>query len=47
MNYLAFLLNAQGGAGTSNPSTPIGGGFIWIIMIVLMIGMFWWTSRSQ
>ena len=46
MNYLAFLLAADGGA-TTTPSNPFAGGFIWIIMIVLMVGMFWWTSRSQ
>ena len=46
MNYLAFLLAADGGA-TTTPSNPLAGGFIWIIMIVLMVGMFWWTSRSQ
>lgn len=47
MNYLAFLLAADGGATSQPQSNPFAGGFIWIIMIVLMVGMFWWTSRSQ
>lgn len=42
MNYLAFLLSADG-----DTTNYFAGGFIWIIMIVLMVGMFWWTSRSQ
>ncbi len=47
MNYLAFLLAADGGATPQTQSNPFAGGFIWIIMILLMVGMFWWTSRSQ
>ena len=40
MNNL-FLLDAN--QPTNDPSFA----FTWIIMIVLLIGMFWWTSRSQ
>ncbi len=49
MNNLLFLLTAEGGTTTTTPSVdPLAGtGFVWIIMIVLMIGMFWWSSRSQ
>ena len=51
MNYLAFLLEtAADGAGstTTTPGTLGGGmGFTWIIMIVMLVGMWWFTSRSQ
>ena len=46
MNYLAFLLTTD--ATTNGTIDPLAGsGFVWIVMIVVMIGMFWWTSRSQ
>ena len=38
MNF-SFLLEGTSGG--------MGGSFIWIIMIVLIIGMFWFSSRSQ
>ena len=48
MNNLLFLLTTE---GTTTPTTGVdplaGTGFVWIIMIVVMIGMFWWSSRSQ
>jgi len=50
MNYLAFLLEtaADGAGSTTTPDTLGGGmGFTWIIMIVMLVGMWWFTSRSQ
>ena len=50
MNNLVFLLTTAEGGATTNPSGGaglLGGMGVWIIMIVMMIGMFWWTSRSQ
>ena len=40
MNNLFLLESAQ---------APADGSFIWtwVIMIALLVGMFWWTSRSQ
>ena len=38
MNF-SFLLEGTSGG--------MGGSFIWIVMIVLIIGMFWFSSRSQ
>ena len=50
MNYLAFLLEtAADGAGSTTTTGALGGGmgFTWIIMIVMLVGMWWFTSRSQ
>ena len=50
MNYLAFLLDAAAeGAGDAANQAALGGGmgFTWIIMIVMLVGMWWFTSRSQ
>ncbi len=47
MNYLAFLLAADGGAGTQTQTNPFAGLFLPVIMILLMVVMFWFTSRSQ
>ena len=48
MNYLAFLLDTATD-GSSTPTTGLGGGmgFTWIIMILMLVGMWWFTSRSQ
>lgn len=48
MNYLAFLLDTAAD-GSSTPTTGLGGGmgFTWIIMILMLVGMWWFTSRSQ
>ena len=47
MNYLAFLLETT--TTTPDATTPLGGGmgFTWIIMILMLVGMWWFTSRSQ
>ena len=46
MNYLAFLLDTT--TNTTTTTDPLGGmGFTWIIMIVMLVGMWWFTSRSQ
>ncbi|MBR5136335.1 MAG: preprotein translocase subunit YajC, partial [Rikenellaceae bacterium] len=53
MNYLAFLLDtagdAAGNAADDAGSAGLAGGmgFTWIIMIVMLVGMWWFTSRSQ
>ena len=48
MNYLAFLLEGGAAAGTETGTTGLFGGMgMWLIMIVAMVGMFWFTSRSQ
>ena len=48
MNNLLFLLTTEGTTTTTTGVDPMAGtGFVWIIMIVVMIGMFWWSSRSQ
>jgi preprotein translocase subunit YajC len=51
MNYLAFLLETAADGAGSTTTTPgaLGGGmgFTWIIMIVMLVGMWWFTSRSQ
>lgn len=53
MNYLAFLLDTAGNAagnaaGDAGSASLAGGmGFTWIIMIVMLVGMWWFTSRSQ
>lgn len=48
MNYLAFLLDTATD-GSSTSTTGLGGGmsFTWIIMILMLVGMWWFTSRSQ
>ena len=47
MNYFAFLLDTAAGDGAT--ATPGAGGDIimWIVMIVLLVGMFIFTSRSN
>ena len=46
MNYLAFLLDTTTTTGT--PDNLGGGmGFTWIIMILMLVGMWFFTSRSQ
>ena len=50
MNYLAFLLEtAADGAGSTTTTTPdpLSTLTFPIIMIVAMIAMFWWSSKSQ
>lgn len=50
MNYLAFLLEtAADGAGstTTTAPDPLSTLTFPIIMIVAMIAMFWWSSKSQ
>ena len=51
MNLFTFLLDAAEGSGTTGTtgSTDLFGGmgFTWIIMIVMLVGMWWFTSRSQ
>ena len=46
MNYLAFLLET---ATEGDATQTLGGGmgFTWIIMILMLVGMWWFTSRSQ
>lgn len=48
MNYLAFLLDTAA-EGAGDASATLGGGMTmtWIIMIVMLVGMWWFTSRSQ
>lgn len=48
MNYLAFLLDTAAD-GSSTPAPGLGGGMgiTWIIMILMLVGMWWFTSRSQ
>lgn len=51
MNYLAFLLETAGdtAGGAAGEAGALGGGmgFTWIIMIVMLVGMWFFTSRSQ
>ena len=48
MNYLAFLLEGGAAAGTETGTTGLFGGMgMWLIMIVMLVGMWWFTSRSQ
>ena len=48
MQNLAFLLEtAADGASTSDPNSLITGGITWVIMIVFLIGMFIFSSRSN
>lgn len=43
MNYLAFLL--EGGTTTADPTVDMLP--MTIVMIVMLVGMWWFTSRSQ
>ena len=46
MNFLSFLLENE----TPTPNAGAGGdgmGIMWIVMIVMLVGMWWFTSRSQ
>ena len=50
MNYLAFLLEtaADGAIDAATNTGLLGGmGGTWIIMIIMLVGMWWFTSRSQ
>ena len=54
MNFLTFLLDTAadgaGAAGDAGASTGLLGGGMgatWIIMIVMLVAMWWFTSRSQ
>ena len=50
MNYLAFLLETAGdAAGDTAGSTGLFGGMgaTWIVMILMLVGMWWFTSHSQ
>lgn len=54
MNFLTFLLDtAADGAGAAGDAGAnaglLGGGMgaTWIIMILMLVGMWWFTSRSQ
>lgn len=51
MNYLAFLLDTatEGAGDAAGNAGALGGGmgFTWILMLVLLGAMFWWTSHSQ
>ena len=51
MNLFTFLLDAAEGSGATgtdgSPDLFGGMGFTWIIMIVMLVGMWWFTSRSQ
>ena len=46
MQNLVFLLEAAAD-GTTNNVSPASGIITWVIMIVLLIGMFFFTSRSN
>ena len=51
MNYLLFLLESGAASGADGSggtvANPFGGLGLTFFMILLMVGMFWWTSRSQ
>ena len=47
MNYLSFLLETATEGGDATQTLGGGMGFTWIIMIVMLVGMWWFTSRSQ
>ena len=47
MNYLAFLLETAAEGGDASQALGGGMGFTWIVMIVMLVGMWWFTSRSQ
>ena len=46
MNYLAFLLETATG-GDATQALGSGMGATWIIMILMLVGMWWFTSHSQ
>ena len=46
MNYLAFLLETAT-EGDATQTLGSGMGATWIIMILMLVGMWWFTSRSQ
>ncbi len=50
MNFLTFLLDGAGDAGTSQ-TTPTGGAGLlsmpMIIMLIMLVAMWWFSSRSQ
>ena len=46
MNYLAFLLETAT-EGDVTQTLGSGMGATWIIMILMLVGMWWFTSRSQ
>ena len=46
MNYLAFLLETAT-EGDATQALGSGMGATWIIMILMLVGMWWFTSRSQ
>ena len=46
MNYLAFLLETAT-EGDVTQALGSGMGATWIIMILMLVGMWWFTSRSQ
>ena len=47
MNYLAFLLETTTTTGDATQTLGSGMGATWIIMILMLVGMWWFTSRSQ
>jgi preprotein translocase subunit YajC len=47
MNYLAFLLETTTTTGDATQTLGTGMGATWIIMILMLVGMWWFTSRSQ
>ncbi len=51
MNLLAFLLTATDGAGTGDTTgsttDPLAGLAMPVLMILMLVGMWWFTSRSQ
>ena len=47
MNYLAFLLDTTTTTGDATQTLGGGMGATWIIMILMLVGMWWFTSRSQ
>ena len=52
MNFLTFLLDTAadgaGAAGDAGSTGLFGGmGATWIIMILMLVGMWWFTSSSQ
>ena len=47
MNYLAFLLEAGSGDAASSTGMGLLGGFPLIFMLILMVGMIIFNSRTQ
>ena len=47
MNYLAFILDGAAETTTDATANPFSGMGFMLIMVVVMIGMFWFTSRNQ